>query len=142
MGDTIEQGRADYATTLRINLPSLIHSKDDIWAFEISNSVPNFVTQLDVDGQVVLADGNVGHDDLAGKVVLITNADPGYDWLLSAGVRGFITCYGGANSHMAVRAMELGIPAAIGVGERLFAKLTVARHIELSCSGKRITVLS
>ncbi|WP_417613186.1 PEP/pyruvate-binding domain-containing protein [Owenweeksia hongkongensis] len=142
MGNTIEQGRADYATTLHVNLPSLIHSKDDIWAFEISNSVPNFVTQLDVDGEVILADGNVGHDDLVGKVVLITNADPGYDWLLSAGVRGFITCYGGANSHMAVRAMELGIPAAIGVGERLFAKLTAAQHIELSCSGKRITVLS
>tara|TARA_R110000796_G_scaffold11478_2_gene38249 strand:+ start:153953 stop:156307 length:2355 start_codon:yes stop_codon:yes gene_type:complete len=142
MAESISQGKADYATTLCVNLPSLISSKSDIWAFEISNSIPNFVTQLDVDGEVMLVDGDVCHTDLAGKVVLITNADPGYDWLLSAGVRGFITCYGGANSHMAVRAMELGIPAAIGVGERLFAKLTAAQLVELSCSGKRITVLS
>ena len=48
---------------------------------------------------------------------MIENADPGYDWIFLHKIRGFITKYGGLNSHMAIRAAELGIPAAIGTGE-------------------------
>ncbi|WP_412557515.1 PEP/pyruvate-binding domain-containing protein [Thalassospira sp. MIT1370] len=142
MGDSIKVGKEQHDIALSVNLPSLIKSVSDIWTFEVTNSTPNFVTQLEVSGEVVLTNTEVNHNDLKDKIVLITNADPGFDWLLSAGVKGFVTCYGGANSHMAVRAMELAIPASIGVGERLFAKLSSARFVELSCSGKKITVLS
>ena len=31
-----------------------------------------------------------------------------------------VTQYGGANSHMAIRCAELGIPAVIGAGEKSF----------------------
>jgi phosphoenolpyruvate-protein kinase (PTS system EI component) len=43
-----------------------------------------------------------------------------------------VTMYGGANSHMAIRAAEFGLPAAIGVGEKIYQSLTDARVIELN----------
>ena len=55
--------------------------------------------------------------DVAGRIVLIPSADPGYDWLLARDIAGLITMFGGANSHMAVRAAECSLPAAIGVGD-------------------------
>ena len=55
--------------------------------------------------------------NLAGAIVCIPGADPGYDWIFSQGIAGLITAFGGANSHMAIRAAELGIPAVIGAGE-------------------------
>jgi hypothetical protein len=39
--------------------------------------------------------------------------------------------YGGANSHMAIRSAEFGLPAAIGIGEQLFKQLSLAHEIEL-----------
>ena len=33
-------------------------------------------------------------------------------------IKGLITKYGGANSHMAIRAAEIGLPSVIGVGEK------------------------
>ena len=53
------------------------------------------------------------------KIVLIENADPGFDFLFSYKIKGLITKYGGANSHMAIRCMELGLPAIIGSGDKI-----------------------
>ena len=46
------------------------------------------------------------------------SADPGFDWIFTRDISGFVTQFGGANSHMAIRASELGIPAVIGAGRR------------------------
>ena len=43
-----------------------------------------------------------------------------------------VTLYGGANSHMAIRAAEFGLPAAIGIGEQRYRELVRANVIELS----------
>ena len=76
------------------------------------------------------------------KIVLIKNADPGYDFVFNFNIKGLITQYGGANSHMAIRCLELGIPAAIGVGEQLFNKLiNYKRKIELNSKNKMINFI-
>jgi phosphoenolpyruvate-protein kinase (PTS system EI component) len=75
---------------------------------------------------------------LDGKIVLIESADPGFDWIFLRGITGLITCYGGANSHMAVRSKELNIPAAIGVGAATFESLKKSNVIFLDCVNKRI----
>lgn len=62
-----------------------------------------------------------------GKILLIPSADLGYDWIFSHGIRGFITIYGGTNSHMAIRAGELGVSAVIGV-ERSSLECTKMRQ--------------
>ena len=63
--------------------------------------------------------------ELENKIILIPNADPGFDWIFSHSISGLITIYGGSNSHMAIRSAEFGIPAAIGIGEIKFKDLEI-----------------
>ena len=79
-------------------------------------------------------------DKLEGRVVLIPNADPGFDWLFSHKIAGLITAWGGVNSHMAIRAGEL-VSAVVGVGEKTFAELARAATISIDCATKSVNVL-
>lgn len=135
-----EEGAEEHDLTRAIELPPLILGEGDFNGFERPVSEPNFVSQGRVAAEVaVLTDGeSTTSAVLSGKVVVIPRADPGYDWLFAHGIGGLITQYGGANSHMAIRAAELGLPAAIGVGEALFERLTSARMVVLDCAVRRI----
>lgn len=80
--------------------------------------------------------------DIEGCIVLIENADPGFDWIFTHRIAGFITAYGGENSHMSIRAREFAIPAAIGVGDTRFKTLLAATSLLLDCAERRIQVLA
>lgn len=139
LADSIEEGKRRYAETLTMTMPPVILSPDDIYAFHMPSGAPNFITIGDVFGQVWA--GELSRDDISGKILLIPAADPGFDWIFSCDILGFITAYGGANSHMAIRAGELGIPAVIGVGEKEFSRLSRANALHIDCSNKKIEVL-
>ena len=62
---------------------------------------------------------------------MIENADPGFDFLFSYKIDGLITKYGGSNSHMAIRCMELGLPALIGVGDKIYNDLSKSKKFLL-----------
>ena len=79
--------------------------------------------------------------DVHGRIVLIPQADPGYDWLFAQGIAGLITMYGGANSHMAIRAAEFRLPAAIGVGRLRYEQLVTATVLTLDAGNGSIQVL-
>ena len=79
--------------------------------------------------------------NLHDKIVLIENADPGFDWIFSQDIAGLITKYGGANSHMAIRCAEFGIPAAIGCGEQRYDLLKKGKKIRLDCAARVINLL-
>lgn len=135
----IEQGKARYAETLKISLPPLIARPEDVWAFEWPETAPNFITQKQVTAPVVGCDAR---EQLAGAIVCIPNADPGFDWLFAYPIAGLITAWGGANSHMAIRAGELGLPAVIGAGEVLYRRWSSAQRLHLDCAGRRVEVLA
>jgi hypothetical protein len=136
---SIDQGRARYAETLKISLPPLISKPEDIWAFEWPETAPNFITQKQVTAAVV---GHDAREELTGRIVCIPNADPGFDWLFAYPIAGLITAWGGANSHMAIRAGEIGLPAVIGAGEMLYRRWSVAQRLHLDCAGRRVEVLT
>jgi hypothetical protein len=123
-----------------ITLPTIIRSPNDLTCFRVSESLPNFVTLLNVTGEIVVLDSPT--QDISGRIVLIESADPGFDWIFTRGISGMITSWGGANSHMSIRAKELGVPAAIGVGEAKYLELSRARSCRLDCRNKRIESLS
>lgn len=135
----IERGRAAYAETRRINLPPLIRGPEDVWAFEMPPNEPNFITQGIAVGAVRSPDDHP--DSLTNAIVVIPSADPGFDWLFTKRIAGLVTAYGGVNSHMAIRAGELGLPAAIGVGENLYQQTRKAVRLRLDCGARRIDCL-
>ena len=99
----------------------------------------NFITQKRVIANVVTSESRKA---LGGSVVCIPSADPGFDWLFSYPIAGLITAWGGVNSHMAIRARELGLPAVIGSGEALYHRWVSANTLLVDCAGRRVEVLS
>ena len=75
------------------------------------------------------------------EIVIIPQADPGYDWLFGQGISGLVTMYGGANSHMAIRAAEFRLPAAIGVGTKKYQEILNAKILEISPTQKLLRVV-
>jgi hypothetical protein len=120
-------------------LPGMIVDADCIHCFEIPESQPNFITEGCVRAPVqpISAKESNPHE-LVGKIALIENADPGFDWIFGAGIVGLVTQYGGAASHMAIRSAELQLPAAIGCGQLIFEQVAGAEFVELDCKGRQI----
>jgi hypothetical protein len=136
---SIEQGKLRHADTLKISLPPLIAKSADVWTFEWPETEPNFITHKQVTAPVVRCDER---ERLTGAIICIPNADPGFDWLFAYPIAGLITAWGGANSHMAIRSGELGLPAVIGAGEVLYRRWSCAQRLHLDCAGRRVEVLT
>ena len=131
--------RRRFQITKSLNLPSIILNESDVFYFFDSKSEPNYITDKSVVGNIHIYCNGSKIKNISGKIVLIESADPGYDWIFSHNIIGLITKYGGANSHMAIRSNELGIPAAIGVG-RLYDSLISTKVVEIDSTSKRILV--
>ena len=136
---SVSAGEAGYAITQRINLPPLITSPEDVFAFHLPRSEPNFITLGRATAEVASTDA--GREGITGKILLIPSADPGFDWIFAQGIAGFITMFGGVNSHMAIRAAELNVPAVIGAGEAYFHAWSRARVLEIDCANKQVRIL-
>ena len=121
----------------QISLPSMIFSKNDLDIIKHHQTSPNFITNKIIDERIVLLDSSK-ISNLNGKIVLIENADPGYDWIFSYNIKGLVTKYGGVASHMAIRCAEFDIPAAIGCGVLKFDKLKNSKRILLDCKNCNI----
>jgi glutamine kinase len=138
--ESVAQGRERYALTRNLVLPPIIASPDEVFAFHLPASQPNFITRKSVTAPVAW----VGDppESFAGRILFVPSADPGFDWIFTRGICGFVTQFGGANSNMAIRASELGIPAVIGAGEALFWHWQTARKLCLDCTNQRVLLIA
>ena len=139
--DSIKRGKRDYSVTQAITLPPMIASPEDAMQFYYPDSEPNYVTSNQAVGEVCILGEGRHMEEMRGRIILIPSADPGYEWIFSHEVKGFITMYGGANSHRAIRAGELSIPAVVGVGAKNFEKYKMARVLEIDAAAKLIRIL-
>ena len=104
-------------------------------------SKPNFITHKKITGDSINLSNSFQGNELTNKIILIENADPGYDWIFAKNPLGLITKYGGVASHMSIRCSELKLPAAIGCGEIFYEQLHNATKIMLDCKNHQIIVL-
>lgn len=126
-----------YLLTIAIQLPELIFCANDIDMFFYSSLKPNFITHLHVENEIIILDNN-SKIDIDNKIVVIENADPGFDWIFSHNIKGLVTKYGGAASHMAIRCAEFDLPAAIGCGDKIYKELLKYNKISLDCINQKI----
>jgi len=138
--DIAEKNKERHALTAAIRLPQVLFDEAGVHVVPFQVSQPNFITSRKVTADIVLLGLHQHSLDLDGCIVLIENADPGYDWIFSQSIAGLVTKYGGANSHMAIRCAEFDIPAAIGCGEQSFESISKSKRIQLDCSANLINI--
>jgi phosphohistidine swiveling domain-containing protein len=123
-------------------LPPIIFSKENFDFIEYYSSKPNFITNKKITSNIIhIKNLDKLNLNLKNKIVLLQNADPGFDWIFTQNPSGLITEYGGVASHMAIRCAELGLPASIGCGQLIFQKLIDSNKVLLDCENKQIIIL-
>jgi glutamine kinase len=142
LNDLIQERRESWEKTSALRTPELICEPKDLVSFGSAMVQPNFITANVAESRVRVLSPEIKHrEELSGKIVLIENADPGFDWIFTRQIAGFITAYGGENSHMSIRAREFSMPAAIGVGDQMFRALSQAGKVRLDCATRKIQIL-
>ena len=134
----IETGKISYVENYtNLELPDVMINSNDFLFFENLNTKPNFVGNTLSKGDIILGSQN-NMNLLKNKIVLLPNADPGWDWVFSIPIKGLITKYGGPNSHMAIRAAEKNIVSVFGVGDDLFNQIQQTKTLEIDPKNKKL----
>lgn len=137
--ERVNKGKNNFEVAASFKLSYLIRSVRDVHIVPMQRSVPNFIGNQRIEGEVVeLTPYSKNILNLENKIICIEGADPGYDWIFTRNIAGLITKYGGANSHMAIRSAEYNIPAAIGCGEQPYERILKHLTCLLDCQGKRL----
>lgn len=139
--ESIAKAKEQYKITRAIRLPHLIISPDDIGVIRLPLGRPTFITNKNITAPARQIGIN-SNENIDNHIILIESADPGFDWIFSYPIKGLITKYGGANSHMAIRCAEFGLPAAIGCGERMYNAISPSNVIELNCASHHVKRVS
>lgn len=135
--DIADTNRRSLAAAHAFRLGHIVFGVRDIYVATLNRSVPNFVGLGLTSGQVIQLEANTPTTaNIKNRIVCIENADPGFDWIFTKSPCALITRFGGANSHMAVRCAEFGLPAAIGCGDQLYQRVIQAESVELNCAEK------
>ena len=137
----IKENKKKYYFTKNLKLPELIRSSNDFDFFNEINVNENYITNKSIVSEIINFEKVKNFKLIRNKTILIENADPGYDFLFSHGIKGLITKFGGSNSHMAIRCLELEIPAIIGMGEKKFNDLNDSKKIFIDCKNSNYKVL-
>tara|TARA_A100001015_G_scaffold321107_1_gene450164 strand:+ start:2362 stop:4683 length:2322 start_codon:yes stop_codon:yes gene_type:complete len=139
MKESIKKGKKRFKDTESLCLPPLIFNKNDVWSYSQLRSQPNFITQKIIEGEILVIDEK--KIKLDNKIIFIPSADPGYDWIFTYNIIGLITKYGGANSHMSIRANELGVPSIIGAGDQYYNDWKNNKRLLIDCSKKKVEII-
>jgi len=137
----IQTNKRNYNFSKFIQFPDIITSINDLDYFYNINSAENYITDSKVTSNILNISNLKNLNKTQNQIVLIENADPGYDFLFSNSISGLITKYGGSNSHMAIRCMELGIPAIIGIGEKKYNELIGAKKLFIDCKNNNYKII-
>ena len=138
LNENMKKNYEDSKLNRLIELPQVIVNPEDIYYFNQEMDTPNFFGSRKVVSEIVYLNNKTKDIKIDNKIVCISSADPGYDFIFNYNIVGLVTEYGGVNSHMSIRCHELNIPAAIGLGEEGFESLISQDKIILNCKENTI----
>ena len=134
----IDKEKSLYILNNHLFFPPIISSIKNFDIIQYHDSRPNYITNKKIIKDLLILKNFKNIPNLKNKIILIENADPGYDWILTQNPSGLITKYGGIASHMAIRCGEIKLPAAIGCGEMLYQQLLSSSRVMLDCKNEEI----
>ena len=85
----IVNNKKHYDKYLNAILPDVILDITSISVIPVNEARPNFITSKKVEGEVVNLELETD-EDLMDKIVMIPKADPGYEWIFTKGIKGFV----------------------------------------------------
>lgn len=134
--EVVRAAKALHAREAQVLVSPLLCRESDRYHADSLGLMPNFIGHQVAEGKVVLLDDRMPRvaDRLSQAIVVLSQADPGYDWLFQHPIRGLITAWGGANSHMGIRCAEFGLSAAMGCGEAVLRQASRAQHARIDPS--------
>ena len=118
-------------------LPDLLTTSNEFLYFANLNTKPNFIGQKIVKGNLTTISKDKSFN-YRNKIILLPNADPGWDWVLNLPIKGMVTKFGGPNSHMAIRAAEKNLTSVFGVGDELFKQLEEINYLQIDPISKQL----
>ncbi|QQR69027.1 MAG: hypothetical protein IPI58_09445 [Alphaproteobacteria bacterium] len=120
IGTSVNISEQSHHTAAHLMLPDVIRGVEDLYFVPSNAKNGYFYGHEKVKaGFIVLSRESIGRiqpADIEGKIVVLEQADPGYDFIFTMNPAGLVTQYGGPASHMAIRACESRLPACIGCG--------------------------
>ena len=140
LSQDISRNKDNYKFNKYIKLPEVIFDKKDIYEFEESSNKANYFGNDPVLANTIYLE-NKTIPNLKNKIVLINSADPGFDFIFNHQIKGLVTEYGGANSHMSIRCSELNISSAIGVGTNNFERYVNSKKLSLNPITEKIDIV-
>ena len=138
----INQNKKNLKILNLIEFPEFISDIKNLYYQEQRSKLGNYITTKTIYGEIIDLKKVKDYRLLSDKIVLIENADPGYDFIFSHNIKGLITEYGGANSHMSIRCLELGIPAIIGIGTKEYKIILANNSIQINSNQKYYKILN
>ena len=138
--NNIKENKNSHNLLKKIRLPDFISNEKEVYIHEINNNDPSYITNKKVMGKI-LEYSKKQMNNFDKKIVLIENADPGFDFIFSYNILGLVTKYGGANSHMAIRCLENNIPAIIGAGEKKYELIKKSSVVHIDCELKKFDII-
>ena len=78
----IFENKKNFKILKHLNLPDLITNSNDLYFYESFSHKEKYITEKIVKGDLIFLDLNKS-SELKNKIVLIKNADPGYDFIFS-----------------------------------------------------------
>jgi phosphohistidine swiveling domain-containing protein len=131
--EEIKKNKKDQKTLNLLLANDFLSKVEDVFIKKDIMREGNYITNKRVEGKIINLHRVKNFNLLEDKIVILENADPGYDFIFSKKIKGLITCFGGANSHMSIRCLELDIPAIIGIGSKNFKSIMKANYIQFDC---------
>ena len=124
-----------------ILLPDVINNVTNFEIFHDLDCKENYITNKSIVGEIFELNKSKKLKNTKDKIILIENADPGFDFIFSYKLKALVTKYGGSNSHMAIRCMELGLPAIIGVGDKIYNQLSKSKKVFIDCNNNQYSII-